>query len=615
MKIRACFIVFLLLSWLAFSLIGCAASQGPPTAGSASSASSSKPTTSQEPPSAESTRDASGTQPTTSQEQTSEPTTTQPIKMSVEESYATTTALVDATFQKLSEYDLSGPDPEQALDQIVAWLSAEKHITSAGFSKDDHTIWMNFDYGVNAVVLTQLRGEPVPADYAAQYDAYKASLSENRIRTLSHFRTLSHSEGAAGSDHSAVLLSDEISLPEFDPADMIVPGQPTPGGVGCSAWIFAPFQWESLTDPNKILEVDTIRQHYAMASLAGSIPIEFDLANVFYNENATVDALGAALSGRTGPAIILEINTHGGSDTRNGQDIIVLLSGEEMTAEKYLQWFEELQTGLLSYANVGGKSFLAITPEFIKTYSGLPQPDENHWLARYIHVNACNSYHPSLIDAFLENGTVVYSGYDNLVGWEFGAKSTIEFFENLSKLMDVQQAWENVSAKTDPDAPHCDFAITGNVNTRYFYRAFFDLDAVAMETPAYGWLVAYDAEDGGPGIYWSLTAQESSTKFPMGKLTLQINADHTGSYDAAADERVSIHFDDFATRWSCSLEQANAGKPCSGTIEINEISDMHGGPVTGTFTAQLVDSHQTDPPYEIKAITGNFIVLRSKSQG
>lgn len=125
MKVRAYIIVFLLLSWLAFSLIGCAAVQEQPVTDITSSVSSAKPTTNQEPSSVESTSDASGTQTTTSQEQTSDTTTTQPINMSVEESYAATAALVDATFQKLSDYDLPGSDPEQVLDQIVAWLSAK----------------------------------------------------------------------------------------------------------------------------------------------------------------------------------------------------------------------------------------------------------------------------------------------------------------------------------------------------------------------------------------------------------------------------------------------------------------------------------------------------------
>lgn len=585
MKNRAIFIILLILIWLAVVASGC--------------------TNGRDQPSTDRTSSGSGTGSATSQEQSSKQTTTQAAVLSIEQTYATTAMVIETASQRLHDIELAGAPHEQALNQVVAWLSEQAHISSAGLSSDGYTIWMNFDYGINAVLMTRLRGEIVPDDYAAQYDAYQASLSASSIRL---FNLPARS---AEPEHSAISLLSGMTLPAFDPSSQLLPGPVAQGGVGCSAWIFAPFQWESLTDPNKIIEIDTIRQHYALAALVGAIPFDIDLANVFYNEAATIDSLGAAISGHTGPAIILEINTHGGLDTRNGPEFTYLLSGEELTPEKYLQWFDELQNGLLTWGGVGGKSFLAITPEFVKKYSGTPQPAEDHYLVRYVHINACNSFRPSLINAFLENGAVVYSGYTNPVGWKFGAESTIEFFQNLATLMDVQQAWDEIAVKTDPQYPNCDFKIAGNVNARYFYRAFFELDGLAMETPAYGWLVAYDAEDGGAGFYWSLSALEASNKFPAGKLTLQISADHIGRF-SATDERVSIHFDDFGTRWSCSREQAKAGKPCAGTIEITEYDDVHGGLIVGTFTAQLVDSHQTDPPYDTKTITGRFTVIRSK---
>ena len=288
------------------------------------------------------------------------------------------------------------------------------------------------------------------------------------------------------------------------------------------------------------------------------------------------------------------------------------MSGEELTPEKYLEWFDALQSGLL-VGDIAGSSYLAITPSFIRQYSGIPRPADSNWLVRYVHINACNSFHPTLVDAFLESGAVVYSGYDNLVGWTFGAESTIQFFDHLSKVMDVQQAWQAVEPKEDPEFPPCAFVYAGDPEARYFHRSFFALSGTNMETPAYGWLVTYNHWDGGPGFYWSMSALDPSSKFPTGKLILEVGDSRIGEH-SATDDRVSIHFDELSTgtRWTCSKEQADAGKPCTGTITIHECDDIHGSRISGSFSAQLVDVHQTDPPYITKTINGTFIAIRSK---
>ena len=502
------------------------------------------------------------------------PTKDEDSSINYESEFNSTATVIDAANQHFYNYMLTDPTLD-AQTKVVNWLLSNDNIESAGLALDEYTIWMNFDNDINAVIVTQIRGEAVPDDYATQYELNKTS-SPNLIPLETR------------SQPNNNLFNQYAS-------------------VGCSAWIFCPFQWETLTDPLKVTETEDLLEYYEVPGMG------VNMATVFYNEQASIAALGAALISYTGPAVIFEVNTHGGKSNRNGLEFVYLLSGEEMTLSKMAGRYSELTSGLLTWGSVGGKNFLAITPSFVEMYSGKPDPAYAGWLARYVHINACFSYHSSMHNAFINNGAVTYSGFTDAVGWGYGAQATKDFFENLVATMDIDQAWDNVFPKTDPDNSKCDFELTGNVmTTHYFYRVFLTFDGTSMETPSYQWLPVYNSNDGSGGVYWSSATVDSTNKEVItGDIIIKINGTTTRTYNAITEDDVEIHFDDATTRWTCSKVEANAGKPCTGGIEITEFNNVHGGRIAGSFSAVLVDSHQTDGPYTTKNISGSFTVVRN----
>ena len=500
------------------------------------------------------------------------PTKDEDSSINYESEFNSTATVIDAANQHFYNYMLTDPTLD-AQTKVVNWLLSNDNIESAGLALDEYTIWMNFDNDINAVIVTQIRGEAVPDDYATQYELNKTS-SPNLIPLETR------------SQPNNNLFNQYAS-------------------VGCSAWIFCPFQWETLTDPLKVTETEDLLEYYEVPGMG------VNMATVFYNEQASIAALGAALISYTGPAVIFEVNTHGGKSNRNGLEFVYLLSGEEMTLSKMAGRYSELTSGLLTWGSVGGKNFLAITPSFVELYSGKPDPAYASWLARYVHINACFSYHSSMHNAFINNGAVTYSGFTDAVGWGYGAQATKDFFENLVATMDIDQAWGNVSPKTDPDNSKCDFELTGNVmTTHYFYRVFLTFDGTSMETPSYQWLPVYNSNDGSGGVYWSSATVDSTNKEVItGDIIIKINGTTTRTYNAITEDDVEIHFDDDTTRWTCS--KVEAYKLCTGSIEITEFNNVHGGRVEGSFSAVLVDSHQTDGPYTTKNISGSFTVVRN----
>ena len=88
------------------------------------------------------------------------PTKDEDSSINYESEFNSTATVIDAANQHFYNYMLTDPTLD-AQTKVVNWLLSNDNIESAGLALDEYTIWMNFDNDINAVIVTQIRGEAV----------------------------------------------------------------------------------------------------------------------------------------------------------------------------------------------------------------------------------------------------------------------------------------------------------------------------------------------------------------------------------------------------------------------------------------------------------------------
>ncbi|MCP4129655.1 MAG: hypothetical protein GY754_01445 [bacterium] len=472
------------------------------------------------------------------------------------------------------------PDTATARQNLADWLGQQSGVSSAELASDGITIQIEFDTGLNYALITQSAAGGKKSSIPA-YPAYKETPRK---------------KGAA------------IAIPA-NPDYM--------QSVGMMTFLVAPFHWECKKH-FLYIETDDIANGY-IEPITGQ-----SLANVYKDSEVTPEVMAALLLSPNTPATHLYINTHT-ADYRwkeNGTtyNSIAFFTGQEITRNNYADYSADVQQssenkpyllgGLIDYED---KTWLCVTPLFVKKYSGKPHSSCDDWLGRYVTVVGCNSYDEYMRNVFLDNGAVSYAGFDSSVDRDGAARHVKKFYDNLLTGDLIQEAYNNLPVYSDIAFPAARFQIDGGTMTaRYFYRPFVAFNGTSMEGLTCQWESMFEDSDGS--IYMVNNIVDSVTKAATGLLTIRISSCSAGTYNIQS-ENVKISFDELSTgtTWIAEKSSFEATGACSGNITISSFDDRVGGVIEGTFSGTLVDSSEVDPPYTTREVSGNFVVLKNNN--
>ena len=140
---------------------------------------------------------------------------------------------------------------------------------------------------------------------------------------------------------------------------------------------------------------------------------------------------------------VVFIDTHGGVRGWFSPQVI-LLTGEKVTSWWSHRW-DRLMKRLVT-ATVGGETYFAIKPSFIRKYA------EGSYPKSLIYVGACDSLeNATMANAFLEKGAATYFGFEKTIYTSFDKDMWTQLFTKLvDNKMTTKQAFDSIANKIDP---------------------------------------------------------------------------------------------------------------------------------------------------------------------
>lgn len=467
----------------------------------------------------------------------------------------------------------TAPSLDDARQQLTSWLLTQEGVTEAGIEEDEKTVWFYHTSGLTSGVLTEnsfTNGSSAPlADRETPYFDFSTRES---IQGL-----------------SSVVTRASTS-------------------TGMTAWLFSPFYTENSND-DKIYSLDDFYEiPYEIAGFVGQLfpPIVDGAANIA--------AFQAALLGYLGPAAHFTVISHGGRTRlkKGAQKISFIVSGEYKTPATWTLYGPDFQADRLITKAYKGKLWLCMTPAFFEYYSGKPDPDDSHWMARYVHLLVCYSFRDnSLHDAFMNNGAQSFSGFTHGIDIEWGNNISVEYFQKLAEGegKTIAEARLALSATADPNSTRCKFEHSAqSTDTRYFYRASVVVDGNTYLTPTYGWTAVFNYSN--KGYYFNSSVFHEITGDLAGDLTVIFESTNGGNV-STEDTVTEIMFEDTGgNTWLVDHSQWE-DKGLTGIVEVTTFNNINGGQVIGSFDGTLTDS--ITAPYNTKQIGGNFKLIRSFS--
>lgn len=463
------------------------------------------------------------------------------------EEFAAELAVVDAAG---AHYDtlLAGGTAAQARQGVVDWLLAQPGVVAAGISSSGITVWMHFENDLTAALLTETFVDEEPA---------------------------------------------ARSIPE-----------PAPGetarfcGKGLMpATFLAPFRFQQ---PNWGETIDL--QEYYREPLTGQLS-----AMVLLNEDVSVQQIrnAIALTGAGCNAQHLIMSTHGGLLKLKGDpdEVCILCTGQPANTERCQVDRTDLKAGRLVVARVSsvGKKYFAFSPRFVERYSGQPDPEDRHWLPRYVYIGACYSAHTSMTDAFLGAGAVTYAGYDGPIYKSFHTQTGTQYFDLLAQCETTLDAYTDTTPKTDPRAGGMFLVEEDAADVRLFYRCHFTLAGTAMATVSHMWLSSFEGMMGLP-------CSDYEDNF-TGSLTVQLDPPATGVQPIQEGSGTLVMFiDTLGRKWEASGRMLGDGAPCNGNVEVLEYGET-GRAVRGTIDATLAYRLTYTDPWQQKTFLGAFVAV------
>lgn len=479
--------------------------------------------------------------------------------------------IIDGGSDKYQELIDNGGDTASSRTKLVSWLLSTNIITDAGISDDGYSVYFKDTSGINAVILT---GDKAPP--SSKSLAYKIPKISKHIPSVS-----SKTRG-------------------------MQPMNGLPSSTGMHAYLFAPFYTSAD-------EADYIRDNYYGSITIPGIPgltpdtiLPGATCTVYKDEDATATAFAAALMGGVGPAALIEVNSMGGLTKINGVTVAYFLTGQVVDIENYIDNQLYLTLGYLIIVN----NYFAIVPAFVENLSmeTKTDPDESSWMNRYVHINSDYSYHSSLVDAFVDNGAVSYSGHTGLV--THGDTEAKAFFDSLAVCDYVSLA------HTYAFNPGSELSGT-NVNSYFFYRSFFTFNGTPMATPSIQWLPVWDVNSTNisDGVRFSSNySSRSKSSIIVGDISVVFDSASPGTYSISQPfSKIEISvLDENGTSWSAdSDDYDDPNLSVAGIVSVSNFEDFNGGVVKGTFSGTLTDHDPDSPNY--KHVSGRFNLIRASS--
>ncbi len=464
---------------------------------------------------------------------------------------------------------------DTARQELAAYLQSRRGVIDAGVAEDDATVWAHFKPGITACILTEWK----------KPDDEGRSVLPAAVPRRSFRQNTAVPRNGAGTQHEKRFLGT---------------------GAGMTARLFSPFNSEfGITD-----ELMLFKDYYVTPGLEG---YGLDDAFTYIDFESRIDEVMAALVPTNGPAMHLLMNTHGGLTKlhTNGEVVNHICTGEHLIpADAYAEYKTDIQEGRIVLSYVDSVSYLAFTPEFVwdySTFSGTVDEEDSDWLVRYVHINACYSYHQSLVDAFLETGAVCFSGFTGTVTCEYGNYAGQEFFSNLADCHTIQESYGMVDDKTDWDYPNTEFKLAGNTGKRrYFYRSFVGMEGEQASSPTAQWTSMITNAD---GTYFEQNMYDESGNV-KGILTVMIESPQTGEFEIKDTSNTKVWYDHIGTGilWAADKDEVSRG--AEGTVNVTAFDNTMGGTIEGLFSVTAVDSDNITNT-EKKGLEGTFFAVRS----
>lgn len=462
-------------------------------------------------------------------------------------------AELDLLDEAMTHYEtlLDTGTAQEARADMVDWFVNQRGVEDAGTASSGTTIWVHFETGVSAAMLTE---------------SYIDDDLEMQTR-------------AAGT-----------------PAD----ARTRHAKLGAQTYYMAPFRFQQ---PNWG-ETISLQNHYRDPHTNMQLGVEL------VDSEVTVDAVRGFLQlqmlGAPIPSQLIW-SGHGGVTRIRGLpgENMIVATGERVTAARYQQEYAALKAGrlVLSLIQSIKKKHFCFSPAFIRHWSVEAPDDQWHWLNRYVYLATCYSGHPSMSSAFIDAGAVYYAGYDGPIYKSFHTQTGITFFDYLIQGETVLDAHTYTTPKTDPRAGGTFVVEQVGTDVRLFYRGFFWLDGVPMATSTHTWLtLGDDGRMGGPCF--------DVLDDYCGAVTVQLDDAATGQQPIEEGSDATILYIDTQGRdWRASgssIEEHNA--PCGGHIEVLEFEATSGTPVRGEIEATLA-YRQPDETWAQKEFVGNFSAI------
>jgi hypothetical protein len=479
-----------------------------------------------------------------------------------ESDFEETTAIAENAENQFTIIKQSAPTPGDARQQLVSWLLTQEGVTEAGIEEDDKTVWFYHTSGMTSGVLTEnsfINGSSAPL-----------TVPETPFSSRESVQGLSPAAKAASTN------------------------------TGMTAWLLSPFYTENSSD-DKIYSLDDFYE----------LPGFGQFATPIIDGAANIAAFQAALIGFLPPAVHFTVISHGGRTRlkKGAQKISFVVSGEYKTAATWSLYGPDFQADRLIIKAYKGKLWLCMTPAFFEYYSGKPDPEDSHWMARYVHLLVCYSYRDNgLHDAFMNNGAQAFSGFTHGVDIAWGNNISVEYFQKLAEGegKTIAEARGALSATDDPNSTKCKFEHSAKTtDTRYFYRASVVFEGSTYLTPAYGWISVF--HDSDTGYFFSSSVYHENTGELGGVLTVIFDST-TGGNVATTDTVTEIRLDTTSNTWwvDHGIWEVRSN---TGIVEATTFNDINGGQVIGSFYGSLNDS-LTGPVVQ-RPISGNFELIRS----
>ena len=479
----------------------------------------------------------------------------------VENDFTEITDMAEQAETKFSELIAVNNSAEQARTDLAQWLVSQISITEADVADDDNIVYFQHESGLVSGIMTRNSFNNVPAQ-------------------------------SAGFSESAT--KDFIDRPTQSQLPIL-----TSRNVGMNNYLISPFYTEN-------------SQHDVSYSLAKYYEIPgFGPTSLLpiIDETANIAMFQAALIGHLPPAIHLTIISHGGRIKLRGasKKTSIIVSGEYATAATWNTHSRDIQAQRIVLVRYKGKNWLCITPEFVEHYSGKPDNTSSHWMARYVHLLTCYGYRDKMLNAFQNNGTVVFSGFTHSVDVEWGNSITLDYFTELAKSKTIQEARSNLSATKDPTSTKCTFEHSATSTTmRYFYRASVNYMGSTFYTPTYGWTAVFD---NNPGYYFVSPVYAEDSDEAIGELTIIFDSTSGGAVSAKDSETKIMFETNNATWWTNHSVFKEYSYP--GFVNVSTFEDKNGGQVIGDFSGTLLDNFTL--PHNTTSLSGKFTLIRSKT--